>query len=172
MVKKLSWFLLALTLTAAACSKKGGQGGGVIEKGSTVKIHYTLTVDGAVADSSGGREPLSFVQGSGQIIPGLEEELSGLRTGDKKKITVDAAKGYGQRNDQALQKVPKTAFGDTKSLKVGDVVSGQGQGGRQFQAIVTAIEDKEITLDFNHPLAGKTLNFEVEVMEVQTPKPL
>ncbi len=138
----------------------------VIKEGSKVAINYKLTVDGEVVDSSEGREPLAYTQGSGQIIPGLEKELVGLKAGDKKSVAVAPAEGYGEHNPAAVQKVPRTAFKDADKLKVGSVVGGQVQG-QDFEAQVVALDTKEITLDLNHPLAGKTLNFEVEVVSVQ-----
>ncbi|MBI4057508.1 MAG: peptidylprolyl isomerase [Elusimicrobia bacterium] len=140
----------------------------MVQKGSTVKINYTLTVDGQVVDSSTGREPLAYVQGSGQIIPGLEEQVQGMKTGDKKKLTVTPEKGYGPINPQAQQKIPRQKFQGQKDLKVGSVVQGE-MGDRQFQAVIAGINDKEVTLDLNHPLAGKTLQFDIEVVDVQPP---
>jgi FKBP-type peptidyl-prolyl cis-trans isomerase SlyD len=136
-----------------------------IKKDSKVKIHYTLTVDGTVVDSSSGKDPLEYVHGSSQIIPGLEEQLVGLKKGDKKKVSVSPDKGYGPHNPQAVQKVPKTNFQEADKLKKGGVVSGE-MGGQQFRAIIADISDKEVTLDLNHPLAGKTLHFDVEVVGI------
>lgn len=155
-------FSAAALLLLAACQK----GGDMIQAGSQVKFNYKLTVDGQVVDSSEGREPLSYVQGRGDIIPGLEEEMAGLKVGDKKQVAIAPEKGYGTHNPQAVQKVPKSNFGDTKGLKVGDLVRGEA-GGREFRARVTQIGAKDVTLDLNHPLAGKTLNFDVEVVEIQ-----
>ena len=132
-----------------------------------VKINYTLTVDGAVVDTSTGKEPLSFIQGNKMIIPGLEEALAGLKKGDKKQVTVSPEKGYGVLNAAAQQKVPLKSFNDTKSLKVGMMVRGINANS-PMQAKVLAITKKNVTLDFNHPLAGKTLNFDVEVMNVES----
>lgn len=157
-------FAVAALLFTAACQK----GGEMIQAGSQVKFNYTLRVDGQVVDSSEGREPLSYVQGRGDIIPGLEEEMAGLKAGDKKQVSIAPEKGYGTHNPQAVQKVPKANFGEAKGLKVGDLVRGQA-GGREFRARVTEIGAKDVTLDLNHPLAGKTLNFDVEVVEVQPP---
>jgi FKBP-type peptidyl-prolyl cis-trans isomerase 2 len=137
----------------------------MIKKGSTVKIHYTLSVDGVILDSSPEGDPLSYVQGAGQIIPGLEEQLEGLKAGDKKEVMVSPDKGYGPTDPNALQKVPLAAFDNAQTLKIGDIVSGQ-LGEQAFNAIVAQISPEEITLDFNHPLAGKTLRFAVEVVEV------
>lgn len=138
----------------------------VIKEGSKVSINYKLTVDGVVMDSSDGREPLTYTQGSSQIIPGLEKQLAGLKAGDKKVVVVEAKEGYGERNPDAVQKVPRTAFKDVDKLKVGSIVGGQ-VGGQDFDAQVVELDDKSVTLDLNHPLAGKVLNFEIEVVSVQ-----
>lgn len=137
----------------------------MIKEGSQVKLHYKLTVDDKVIDSSHGREPLSYVHGQGQIVPGLEEQLEGMEAGDKKTTSVPSEKAYGQRQQDALRKVARSAFRDAGNLKQGDVVSGQAQG-QPFQATVTDVGLEEVTLDLNHPLAGKTLEFEVEILEV------
>ena len=164
MSRRSSVFVLAVAVVAAlglaACKKN------VVTKGKAVKINYKLTVDGQVVDTSEGREPLTYVQGSGQIIPVLEEALEGAKVGDKKHVTIPPEKAYGLPNPNATQKVPRAAFGDMKDLKVGSVVTGQA-GGRMMQAKVLAITPKEVTLDMNHPLAGKTLNFDVEVVGIE-----
>lgn len=138
----------------------------MIKDGSKVSIHYTLTVDGETVDSSDGLDPLQYVQGKGQIIPGLAEELSSLKAGDKKSVVVTPEKAYGQHNPQAIQKVPRDAFKEADKLKAGDVVSGSVQD-QPFQAVVITLDEKEVTLDLNHPLAGKTLNFEVEIISIE-----
>lgn len=161
--------LLALGLVMAGCHKtnQGTTGENMtIKNGSTVSINYTLTVDGKVADTSVGHEPLVYVQGSGQIIEGLEEQLEGLKKGDKKAVVVDPEKGYGISHPEAIQKIPKKAFDGAEKLKVGDAVSGKVNE-KEFQAIVASVGPNEITIDLNHPLAGKTLNFEVEVVDVK-----
>jgi FKBP-type peptidyl-prolyl cis-trans isomerase 2 len=135
----------------------------MIRNGSSVKMHYTLTVEGAVVDSSQGQEPLAFVMGSGQIISGLEEALEGLEAGAKKQVRVPPEKAYGPRDENAVHKVPKTAFQMDRELKPGDVVGGQ-IGDQPFQAVIEAVGAEEITLNLNHPLAGKTLDFEVEIV--------
>jgi len=137
----------------------------MIKDGSTVKIHYILTVEGVILDQSGEGEPLTYIQGSGQIIPGLESQLTGLKMGERKEVTVPPDQGYGTIDPNAYQKVAKTAFQNAPQLKVGDVVTGQ-LGENQFQAIVSNIGADDITLDFNHPLAGKTLRFSIEVVEI------
>lgn len=137
-----------------------------IQDGSKVSIHYTLTVEGEVVDTSQGNPPLEYVHGQGQIIPGLEEALIGLKSGDKKNAVVIPEKGYGPRFDQAVQKVPSASFPQKDSLKIGDMVSGEVSG-KPFQAKILEVTDADVTLDMNHPLAGKELHFEVEVVSVE-----
>lgn len=136
-----------------------------IQNGSKVSIHYRLSVEGRTVETSAGKEPLSFVQGRGQILPGLEKHLEGLNAGDKKQITIPSEEGYGQRTADAVKKVPRSAFADPDKLQVGAVVSGQA-GDQTFSAVIAEISDDEVTLDMNHPLAGKTLEFDVEVLSV------
>lgn len=138
----------------------------MIKDGSTVAIEYTLTVDGQVADTSKGRGPLEYKQGAGQIIVGLEKALSGLKQGDKKTVEVEAKEAYGEVNPEAKRKVPKTAIQNIEKLKIGDVV-GASNGTQAFRAVISAIDDNEVELDFNHPLAGKKLTFEVEIVSVK-----
>lgn len=140
----------------------------MIQKGSTVIIHYTLQVAGETIESSRGAQPFSFVQGAGEVIPGLEKGLEGLNTGDKKKITVSPEDGYGQKNPETLQRVPRTMFENIESLEVGNRVRGQ-QGSQIFQAVVMEINENDVLLDFGHPLAGKVLEFDIEVMNVLAP---
>jgi FKBP-type peptidyl-prolyl cis-trans isomerase 2 len=138
----------------------------MIKSGSKVSIHYRLSVDGALIDSSEEREPLTYVQGAEQIFPGVEEHLEGMGVGEETKLSIPAEEGYGPRDPEAVRMVPKSAFDDPEKLKVGMAVQGQAQEGKSFNAIVTAVSAEEVTLDLNHPLAGKTLDFELKVVEV------
>lgn len=137
----------------------------MVSKGNLVSLNYTLIVDSNVVDTSTGRKPLEFVQGSGQIIPGLDEALLGMKVGEKKHVVISPEKGYGLQNPKAIQQVPLSAFGDTKGLKPGMMVHGSNQG-HPVQAKVVSIDKKTITLDMNHPLAGKTLNFDIEIVAI------
>jgi FKBP-type peptidyl-prolyl cis-trans isomerase SlyD len=137
----------------------------VIQDGSNVKFHYKLRVGEEDVESSFEREPLEYQHGEGQILPGLEEELAGLSAGDRKTVTIPPARAYGERDDTAVQEVPRDAFQNVDELAVGDVVSGQ-VGGKDFRAVVDQVQDETVTLDLNHPLAGKSLTFEVEIVEV------
>lgn len=136
--------------------------------GDTVAIHYTGTLtDGAVFDSSDGRDPLQFVVGSGQIIPGLDQAIPGMKVGDKKVVEVPADQAYGQHNPQGVQAVPREHVPAEIPLEVGLSLQMQTPDGRAIPVVVTAISEAEVTLDANHPLAGKDLTFAIEIMEVK-----
>lgn len=134
-----------------------------ITKHKVAAIHYTLTDnEGNILDSSAGREPLSYIHGIGNLIPGMEEGLEGKVKGDKFNIKVNPEKGYGVKSDDLLQEVPRSAFGDQK-VEVGM----QFQTNRGGVVTVTKVGLETITVDANHPLAGVELNFAVEVMEIR-----
>ena len=136
-----------------------------IASGKTVKFNYTLKVDNQVVDSSTGHEPLTYVQGKGEMIPGLEKRLEGMKAGDKKEITVPQEEAYGPVNPNALVEVP-TAKLPKGADKPGAMLSVTGDEGRNMRAIVKEIHGETTILDFNHPLAGKELHFDVEIVEV------
>jgi FKBP-type peptidyl-prolyl cis-trans isomerase SlyD len=134
-----------------------------ISKHKVAGIHYTLTDNsGTVLDSSQGREPLVYIQGIGNLIPGMEEGLEGKAVGDKFQLTISPEKGYGVKDDNLKQRVPRSAFGDQKIEKGMQFQTNHGQ-----VVTVTEIGLNEITVDANHPLAGVTLNFAVEVMTIR-----
>lgn len=129
-------------------------------------FHYKLTAQtGEVLDSSEGREPLSFMEGAGQIIPGLERQMQSLKKGDKKEIKVVAAEAYGVREESLIVKVPREKL-PTPNVKVGDRFRG---GNDQFASIFTVVDLtlSEATLDGNHPLAGQDLTFDIEIMDIR-----
>lgn len=138
-----------------------------VAENSVVLIHYTLTNDqGEVLDSSSGGEPLAYLHGSGNIIPGLEKALEGKQAGDKLVVKVAPADGYGERNDSLIQQVPKRAFQGVAQIQPGMSFTAQSSQG-PMQVTVTAVAGDMVTVDGNHPLAGETLNFDVEVAEVR-----
>ena len=131
-----------------------------------ISFHYTLTdASGKVLDSSKDHEALSYMEGSGQIIPGLEKQLAGLKKGDKKKVSVPAIEAYGLRDDEKIIKVSRDEL-PTKDVKVGDRFSG-GDDDHSPVFVVTQLAQAEVTLDGNHPLAGMDLTFDVELTEVR-----
>lgn len=136
-----------------------------------VKIDYTLKDNkGQVLDSSAGREPLAFLQGKGQIIPGLEKQLNGLKKGDRTEVVVEPSEAYGERQDAKITTVPRTDLAQIPDLKEGIQLEAQTSQGRQILTVVE-VKDDTVTLDANHPLAGVTLNFEVEVVDVRQALP-
>jgi FKBP-type peptidyl-prolyl cis-trans isomerase SlyD len=138
-----------------------------ITKDKVAAIHYTLTDNsGNVLDSSKGRQPLYYIQGIGNLIPGMEEGLEGKSKGDKFIINVSPEKGYGVRDEKQIQKVPRSAFGG-QEVKKGMQFSAGGNHGSQV-VTVTEIGLDTVTIDANHPLAGVELNFDVEVIEVRS----
>jgi FKBP-type peptidyl-prolyl cis-trans isomerase SlyD len=137
-----------------------------IAAGSQVAIEYSLkTGDGNVVDENVGRDPLRFEQGKGQILPALEEELEGLAVGDEKKVTLSPEKGYGPVNPDAYHTVPAEKIPE-EARKVGAMLMAQGANGQQRPMRVHEVKGDEIVMDLNHPLAGKTLHFDIKVVSV------
>jgi peptidylprolyl isomerase len=135
--------------------------------GKTVRIHYTGTLaDGSTFDSSSGREPLEFTVGSGQIIPGLDRAIEGMSVGERKTVEVPAADAYGPRNPDGVQSVPRDQVPDHIPLDPGTQLQVQTGDGRTLPVTVTEVTADTVVLDANHPLAGKDLTFEVELVEV------
>ena len=132
-----------------------------------VSLDYTLTVEGKLVDASEENEPIEFIQGYQNIIPGLEKELYGLAIGDSKEITVSSKDGYGETDPQAMADVPRSEFPKDIELELGLELALQQPDGEVLHAIVTAIGDEMVKLDFNHPLAGKELNFRVTVIDLR-----
>lgn len=138
-----------------------------ISDGKAVHIDYTLKNDeGDVLDTSEGREPLSYLQGSGNIIPGLENALEGTETGDTLSVVIPPEEGYGERNDELVLSVDPANFQDQSQVQLGARFQVQTESG-VYLATVMGITDEVVTLDLNHPLAGETLHFDVEVTDVQ-----
>lgn len=139
-----------------------------ITQNSVVYIHYTLTNDaGEVLDSSRGNDPLAYLHGGGNIIPGLENALVGKKPGDKLQVRVDPKQGYGERNPELVQDVPRRAFQGISDIKPGMSFQAQSSQG-PMQVTVTRVVGDMVTVDGNHPLAGEHLNFDVEITEVRT----
>ena len=140
-----------------------------IEKNKVVSIHYTLKDDkGKLMDSSVDKSPLPFIQGIGQLISGLENQLEGKEKGEKLKAKIAPVDAYGEYRDDMVFEVEKKGFKGDEELKVGLQVEVELEEGKSI-AIVSKIDGEDVTLDLNHPLAGQTLHFDVEIMDVREP---
>lgn len=138
-----------------------------VKTGDTVRIHYTGTLsDGTRFDSSEGRDPLEFTLGGGQIIPGLEREILGMEVGDRKTVKAAADDAYGHADPAAIQEVPRAAIPADVELVVGGRLQAVTRDGQQIAVTIAAISEDTVTMDANHPLAGKDLVFEVELVEI------
>ena len=140
-----------------------------VKSGQTVTCHYVGKLeDGTTFDSSYALEkPLSFKFGQGQLISGFESAITELSVGEKKTFTFAPAQAYGERVDEAIRVVPRNQFKQTDGLDIGSLVEGQSPDGRPLRATVHSLDDEAISLDFNHPLAGKELTFEIELLSVE-----
>ena len=142
--------------------------GEAIREGSLVSIEYTLTDEtGQVIDSSAGKEPLTYIQGAGQIVRGLEQQLGGLKVGDRKKVQLKPEEGYGLLDPKAFQEIPKEKI-PPDAQKVGAMLMTKSPQGQAIPMRVHEVKDKTVIVDLNHPLAGKTLIFDVKVADIKT----
>ena len=140
-----------------------------IKKGDKVKVDYTGTLeDGKVFDTSEGKQPLEFEVGSGQIIKGFDNALIGMEKGQEKEIKLEPADAYGDPNPQLVKKIPKDKLPEGQDPKPGMALMLKTPDGRQFPARIAEVTDKEVSIDLNHPLAGKTLNFKIKVVDVSS----
>lgn len=137
-----------------------------IQDNMTVQLEYTLTSEGRVVDSTDGRGPFRYVHGKSQIVPGLERQLTGLHVGETKDVTVKPEEGYGPVNPSAFVEVPKEQLPPNITPAVGMTLRGTDPDGKTFRATIHEIKDKTVMLDLNHPLAGKTLQFKVKVVDI------
>ncbi len=132
---------------------------------SQIRFHFQLKVDGQLADQSDPNDPVSFEPGSEELLPGLERALSGMNAGEQKTVTLGPEDAFGPRDPDAVQPFPRSEFSSVEGLQTGTTLQGE-MDGEPFQALVTGVTDDQVTLDFNHPLAGKSLEFHLEVVEV------
>lgn len=139
-----------------------------IASGSVVGIDYSLHLgDGHVIDASEPGEPLTYLHGEGQIVPGLETALEGLAAGDRKQVVVAPADGYGEHDPRGVQEVPRDAFPTDFQPESGMQLTAQGEDGEPVPFLVREVRPQSVVIDLNHPLAGKTLHFDVTVRDVR-----
>lgn len=137
-----------------------------IKTNQIVSIEYEVSDGSSVVDSNVGSEPLVFMFGKGQIIPGLEDGIKNMSIGDKSEVKVNASEAYGEYNPDAIQEVPRDQFAGI-DLEVGMTLYGQGEEGETVQVIVKEIGEENVIIDFNHPLAGKDLVFIVSINNIR-----
>lgn len=138
-------------------------GKATVQDGQVVTLEYTLRVDGEVLDTSEGHEPIQFIQGKGTIIPGLEKALYGMEVGESKEVHIKAEDGYGEEDPEAYVDIPRAQFPPNIPLEVGVALSVEDGSGQPLHATIHEVEAETVTLNFNHPLAGKDLDFSVTI---------
>ncbi len=135
--------------------------------GDTVRVHYTGTLsDGTQFDSSAGRDPLEFSVGSGQVIAGFDNAVTGMSIGESRTVNIPSGEAYGPRQEELVHDVPRSALPEGMEPEVGMSLQAQTQQGQAVRLVVTAVGPQSITVDGNHPLAGKDLSFEIELVEI------
>ncbi|MCX6317369.1 MAG: peptidylprolyl isomerase [Bacteroidetes bacterium] len=144
-----------------------------VKSGDTIKVHYhgKLT-SGETFDSSAGREPLEFKVGSGMVIKGFDEGVTGMAVGEKKTIHIPVDEAYGPKNPEMIIPMPKERFPQDMEIEVGMPLGMSDQNGQQFQVVVTEIQEEVVMLDANHPLAGQDLVFDLELVEIVGGSPI
>jgi peptidylprolyl isomerase len=137
------------------------------KQGDTVHVHYRGTLDdGSEFDSSAGSDPISFTIGSGEVIPGFENAITGMTPGDKKTERIPATEAYGERRDELVFEVPRDQMPEGTDVEVGDMLRVGFPDGSNAAVQVAAVETDSVTLDANHPLAGKDLTFELQLVRI------
>lgn len=145
----------------------------VVKKGDTIKIHYHGTLnDGSIFDSSKQREPLEFEVGSGMVIPGFDDGVMNMKVGDVKTINIPFAEAYGPVQDEMIIDFPRSQFPEDMQPEAGMQLQMSDKSGQNFPVVVVSANDEIVKLDANHPLAGKDLTFELELMDISSASPL
>jgi FKBP-type peptidyl-prolyl cis-trans isomerase 2 len=139
----------------------------VIANGKTVLFDYTLTVDGQVVETTKGSKPLGYTQGQNQLIPGLEKQMAGMKVGEEKSIVVKPEEGYGPVVKDAFREFDKAKLPQDVAPKVGLMLELKDKDGNAYPATISEVKDTTVMLDFNHPLAGKELMFDVKVVSIE-----
>lgn len=164
----LALVVLGVTGAPLQAETQKGSSAQVVSKGKLVSLEYTLKLDDKnVLESNVGREPMTYTHGAQEIVPGLEKAIEGLAIGDKKHVTVKPVDGYGEIDPKAIQEVKKSQVPE-KAWKVGAELEAKSPDGQSMLLRVTEVKTDTLVLDFNHPLAGKTLYFDVKVLDVKT----
>lgn len=166
--------VLRMCLATDAAAAEPSKNEKVVKDGMMVSLQYTLTgEDGKTIESNKGKEPLKYVQGQNMMIPGLEKELAGMKVGQEKHVTVKPEDAYGTIDPRRYQEFPKDKIppDDLKQIKVGSMIPLTTPNGQTYHFPVSEIKEDVIVVNLNHPMAGKTLVFDVKVLDVQTAPP-
>ena len=140
-----------------------------VKKGDKVKIDYTGTLeDGTVFDTSEGKQPIEFEVGTGKVIKGFDESVIGMEKGEEKEITLQPSEAYGDPNPTLVKKIPRDKIPEGQEPKPGMMLALNTPDGKQFPARITEVTDKEISINLNHPLAGKVLKFKIKVVDISS----
>ena len=162
-----SLFVLVLFSPVRLTAAEKAKDDRVVKDGMMISLDYTLKgTDGKVIETSKGREPLKYIHGQKMMIPGLEKELTGMKVGGEKHVTVKPEDAYGAISSKAYQEVPKEKI-PVNGLKVGAILAAKSPEGRVIPMRIHEIKEKTVVMDMNHPLAGKTLVFDVKVVDIQ-----
>ena len=157
---------IAMVTVMAAAAAKAKETMSV-EKGKKVSFEYTLTVDGEIVDSSKEHGALTYTQGQGSMITGFEKHVEGMSEGDEKRFDVSPEEGYGTVNPDAVREVSRELLPKDVEPAVGMMLGAQAEDGRQLHARISEVRKDTVLLDFNHPLAGKTLTFNVKIVTIE-----
>ena len=161
MIIAVFWFFLSFLGLSGTINTKQ------VKQGDKVKVEYTGTFDnGTIFDTSEGKEPLEFAAGIGQMIPGFDHAVIGMKIGQEKEIRLQPSEAYGNYDLKLVQEIPKEQVLTEEELKVGMVLAVTLPNGRQVPATIKEVAANTITIDLNHPLAGKTLNFRLKVVDI------
>jgi len=161
----LGIFLLGAILISGC---NAAQNAAQAKNGDIVEVHYTGTLEnGTVFDTSAGREPLKFTLGAGQMIPGFEQAVLGMKIGESKTVTIPADEAYGPYRDDMVQVINREELTNIPNPEVGQQLYGSQPGGGTITGTITNVTDTTVTVDFNHRLAGKDLTFEIELVSIQ-----
>ncbi len=159
--------ILLFGFYAEGAEKNTKEEASMVSDGKSVKAHYTLTVEGKIIDSSNGKEPFEFQVGSRQTIPGFENSLKGMKVGDKKSFQISPEEGYGQEDPEGIQEVPRDKLPPDINPEAGMTLYAKGSNGQSIPVRIVEVKKEAVVINFNHPLAGKTLNFDVEVIDIK-----
>ena len=155
------------SIPSEGAEKTKNEGTVVVSEGKTVKVNYTMKVGGKVLETSIGHKPLQFKAGSHQVIPGFEKAVMGMKTGQKKSFSVSPREGYGLEDPKAIKSIPKKQIPPDIKPKAGMLLDTQGKDGQRVPVRVVEVKKDVVVINFNHPLAGKTLNYDIEVLEIK-----